>query len=287
MLDDVIDRYLRDEISAPIAIMELLLLTWDSDQVLEAIAARDDDSAPIGAMRELAIAHVAGCEEIAEMLRTELDDPEPATSVEEGIARTRRLFDDAVTRNAEASVAMYSLGSPALLARATTEVVAVFDAWGALGPARDALEIGCGIGRLLVPLAGRLHSIVGVDVSPRMIEACTERVAGLANVRVLETDGRDLRAIASRSLDLVYSVDAFPYLVLSGRALVATHLQEIARVLRPGGQLVIFNYAYGRSRALDTAEVAELAEAAGLNVLRSDETPFRLWNAVGFLLGLA
>ena len=284
MLDDVIDRYLRAEISAPIAIMNLLLLTWDSDQVLEAIAARDDDSAAMAALRDLAIAHVAGCETIAEMLQTELDDPEPAPSVEEGLARTRRLFDDSVSRSAEASVAMYSLGSPALLARATAEVVAVLEAWGVLDPARDALEIGCGIGRLLVPLAARLRSIVGLDVSPKMIEVCTARVAGLANVRVRETDGRDLRAIASHSLDLVYSVDAFPYLVLSGRALVATHLQDIARVLRPGGQLVIFNYAYGRSREVDAAELAELARAAGLTVLRSDETPFQLWNAIGFLL---
>jgi len=45
----------------------------------------------------------------------------------------------------------------------------------------------------------------------------------------------------------VYSVNTFPYLVLSGRALVERHFREVRRVLRSGGAFVLFNYAYGRS----------------------------------------
>ena len=53
------------------------------------------------------------------------------------------------------------------------------------------------------------------------------------------------------------------------------------RVLRPGGDLVIFNYAYGRERE---ADARELGEAAGLSVVRSDESPFRLCNGIAFHL---
>jgi hypothetical protein len=85
-------------------------------------------------------------------------------------------------------------------------------------------------------------------------------------------------------MDLVYSVDAFPYLVLSGRALVERHFREVGRVLRAGGDFVLFNYAYGRSRDDINGEVLALAHAADLQILRADESPFRIWNGIGWLM---
>lgn len=86
------------------------------------------------------------------------------------------------------------------------------------------------------------------------------------------------------SMDLVYSVDAFLYLVLSGHALVERHFQEIRRVLRPEGDFVLFNYAYGRPRKDVYAEVLALAHGADLQVIRADESPFQIWNGIGWLM---
>jgi cyclopropane fatty-acyl-phospholipid synthase-like methyltransferase len=189
-----------------------------------------------------------------------------------------------VAHNEEASVALYSLGSAQLLAQATAEVVAVLEAWELLATTRDALEIGCGIGRLMHPLARSLRTVVGIDISENMLQAARGRLLGLENVRLRLTNGRDLQLFADAGFDLVYSVDAFPYLVRSGRALVETHFHEAARVLRAGGDFVIFNYAYGGAREADARDVSALASAAGFAVVRSDVSPFQMWNGVGFHL---
>ena len=218
------------------------------------------------------------------MIRRRLDSPEVARDEDEAIERSRRLFDASVAESEESSVALYSLGSPELLAAATDEVIGAMEDWGVLGRHRDALEIGCGIGRLMVPLCSRVRSVVGTDVSPGMIAAAERRLEGLPNARVRVTTGQDLSEFAAASMDLVYSVDAFPYLVRAGRALVERHVREIRRVLRPAGDFVLFNYAYGRSREDANREVLALAHAAGLEVVRADESPFRLWNGIGWLM---
>jgi SAM-dependent methyltransferase len=154
------------------------------------------------------------------MLQAQLDSPEPARSVEDGVARARALFDDSVSRHEEASVALYSLGNPSLLAAATDEAVAVLENWGVLQAGRDAFELGCGIGRFLPPLAARLRSVVGTDVSRHMVDVAARRLESSPNVSVRWTAGKDLSEFADASFDLVLSVDAFPYIVLSGFALV-------------------------------------------------------------------
>ena len=264
--------------------MELLLEHPDAAAVACSLERRGGDSGPMRALWQLAAEHAAGCATVAEMLRTGLDIAGSAATIDEGLARTRRLFDDSVTRNEAASVALYSLGSAALLEVATTEIISVLDAWGVLGADRDALEIGCGIGRFLVPLAPRLRSVVGIDLSPKMLDAARRRVGGLANVRVEQTTGRNLATLDAHAFDFVYSIDVFPYLVLAGRELVETHLREIVRVLRPGGDLVIFNYAYNRGREEDAAELRELAHAVGLAMVRTDQSPCQMWNGIGYHL---
>ena len=118
-------------------------------------------------------------------------------------------------------MALYSLGSPAILAAATTEVVARLGAWGLLGPEREVLDVGCGIGRFEVALAPQVAAITGIDLSPAMIEAARRRCAGLSNVRLLATGGRDLGAFGAESFDLVLAVDSFPYLyAASGEGLL-------------------------------------------------------------------
>jgi SAM-dependent methyltransferase len=53
-----------------------------------------------------------------------------------------------------------------------------------------ALDFGCGVGRLLFPLARRSRSAVGVDVSPSMLAECRKNAAefGLGNITLRRSD---------------------------------------------------------------------------------------------------
>jgi SAM-dependent methyltransferase len=254
----IVDRYLRSESSASMVLMELVQLTEDPSALARALPTLTGEPARLRELERQLAENEAGCRTIVRMIRQRLDSPEVSESAEDGIERSRKLFDASVVESEDSSVA--------------------------LGPDRDALEVGCGIGRLMVPLCRRVRSVVGTDVSSGMISAATRRLAGCSNASVRLTTGQDLSEFGSGSMDLVYSVDAFPYIVLSGQALVERHFREIRRVLRPGGDFVLFNYAYGRSREDANREVLALAEGAELEVVRADESPFQLWNGIGWLL---
>jgi len=97
-------------------------------------------------------------------------------------------------------------------------------------PPGDVLDAACGTGRYSAVLAGRGHRVVGVDSSPGMLARARERVPG-----------GDFRLGDLARLPVA---DAAADLVVCGLAL--THvsdlgpvLAEFARVLRPGGHVVL------------------------------------------------
>jgi len=101
-----------------------------------------------------------------------------------------------------------------------------------LSPSAGALEIGCGVGRLLVPLAPRVARAYGVDISPAMIERSKEFTAGAPNVTTWVTEGL-LAPVEDASLDFVFSYIVFQH--IPDRAPVRRYAEEAARVLKPGG----------------------------------------------------
>jgi SAM-dependent methyltransferase len=290
----ILSRYEGGDLSAPVTLMQLLIETEDADSVRTAVtdfaraaSAADHVSAEVTRAQELEQlmnANSKGCERIAAMLRADMDSSKPAPTVEAGIAFCERLFDWSVQQSEEASVALYSLGNPELLERATEEIVAQLEAWGVLGEDTEVLDIGCGIGRLLVALAPRVKQAVGIDVSMEMVKAAQKRCAALENVSVLKGDGYGLLGLSDSSFDLAIAVDSFPYLRQSGFELVQRFVAESARVLRPGGQLVILNYSYSDDDVADEREVRELARASGFEVVEIGGRPFELWNGVAFRL---
>jgi ubiquinone/menaquinone biosynthesis C-methylase UbiE len=146
------------------------------------------------------------------------------------------------------------------------------------------LEIGCGIGRFAQALALRVAAFTGIDLAPGMIEAARARCAGLSNVTLLETSGRDLAPFPDGSFDLVLAIDAMPYIYRAGTALVATHFAEAARVLRAGGDFLILSMSYRGDLERDRQDARELAAAAGLQRLRSGTSDLRLWDGATFHL---
>ncbi|HYG62976.1 MAG TPA: class I SAM-dependent methyltransferase [Thermoanaerobaculia bacterium] len=238
---------------------------------------------PVAAELEgLLLDHRDACERITSMLR---HHPAPAPPSPPGTAvdEIRRFFDRAVRQDEVASVAAYSLGSPELLEQATEEILVLLDRWGLLDPDRSALEIGCGIGRVLAALAPRLAEIHGIDVSPGMVAAARRRCAGLANVHLAECSGLDLAGFPDARFDLVLAVDSLPYIHQGGPDLVEAHFREVARVLRPGGDFAILNFSYRSDLQADCEEVEELAERHGLFLEAGGFQPFAFWDGIAFL----
>ena len=95
--------------------------------------------------------------------------------------------------------------------------------------AKRVLDFGCGVGRLLIPFARRAQTVVGIDVSPSMLEQaannCRER--GLKSVDLL--DRSDLDRLAPNSFDLVHSYIVFQHIPPSeGERLLRKLLDLIA-----------------------------------------------------------
>lgn len=294
-LSPLLVRYFQAEASAPVTLMNLLIETRSLEDSLAQLAAvnRRLSANPLRnshlltaltQLVELAHANRSGCERIVRMLRSNVDSDDPAASIEEGITFCKRLFDWSVQQNPEASVALYSLGNPDILAAATAEIVARMAEWNLLGGDATLLEIGCGIGRLQYALNDKVKHITGIDVAPNMIAAARARCAGLANVALRECSGYDLAQFSSDEFDVVFATDSFPYLFQSGMSLVETHFYEAARVLRPHGDFLILNFSYRDDLDADRRDVARLAEAAGFEIVIHGRQMFSLWDGAAFHL---
>ena len=109
----------------------------------------------------------------------------------------------------------------------------------------DALDLGAGTGRLTLLLAPRLKSIRALDVSAEMLRVCRERLiaSGLSNWQVDTADHRQL-PILDHSVDLVVSGWSVAYLAVwnpeTWRAELETWMNEMKRVLKPNGQIILF-----------------------------------------------
>lgn len=103
-----------------------------------------------------------------------------------------------------------------------------------MDPAWRVLEIGCGIGRMMKPMAAYFQEVCGVDVSSEMIAQGRNRLQDTPNVAFFENNGIDLMLFAPAQFDLVYSCITFQH--MPGEVF-NTYLSEIHRVLKPLGFL--------------------------------------------------
>ena len=99
----------------------------------------------------------------------------------------------------------------------------------------DVLDAGCGTGGMMVRL-GRRGQVTGVDISETALCYCRAR-----GLRRLARGSTTLLPFRARSFDLVTSFDVLTALP---REVHAQTLREFARVLRPGGHLLVRVGAY-------------------------------------------
>ncbi len=97
----------------------------------------------------------------------------------------------------------------------------------------DTLDVGSGDGAAAAALAPYCTSLTCIDTSARMIEAANERLGKLEHVKACVADVHEL-PFASDSFDAVLVFHTLTYAEQPARALA-----ECARVLRPGGRVVL------------------------------------------------
>ncbi|HEY6578649.1 MAG TPA: class I SAM-dependent methyltransferase [Rhizomicrobium sp.] len=192
------------------------------------------------------------------------------------------LFDAAARRSPEAGVALYSFGDAGLLTAATQEVVDQMSRWGILRRPDTVLDLGCGIGRIAAAIAPRVARVVGVDSSGEMVKLARARTPTCSNVTIIRGDGTNLAFFADESFELVLAIDSFPYLVEA--QCESAHFDEISRILKPGGLLLIMNYSYRGDLARDRSDIGGLARKCALKVLRNGTAGLSLWDGRAFLL---
>jgi SAM-dependent methyltransferase len=98
-----------------------------------------------------------------------------------------------------------------------------------------ALEYGCGVGRLLLPLAQRSRELIGVDVSPSMLAEAARNCEefGVCGVRLI---GTEAMARLESDFDFVHSALVLQHVpTRSGERI----LSQLVRLLRPGGVVAI------------------------------------------------
>jgi len=143
-----------------------------------------------------------------------------------------------------------------------------------IAPGDAVLELGCGSGRMLSVVAGRLREgrALGIDPSELMVRHARLRLsrwiaAGRVDVRVGGSE--ELGSLAPSGFDAVFGVHVV-YFWEDPRQ----HLAEVRRVLRPGGRLLLGFWpgdgAPSDRARFDPARVERCLGEAGFDAIRSE-----------------
>jgi ArsR family transcriptional regulator len=165
-----------------------------------------------------------------------------------------------------------------------------------VGPSRVSsyLDLGTGTGRILELVAPRASRAVGIDLNGEMLTLARARIerAALPHVQVRRGDLFQL-PYGDQSFDLITVHQVLHYLEDPSAA-----VSEAARVLKPGGRLVIADFAPHALEFLRDAhqhrrlgfadkEVAQWCKAAGLSLASTRALPPRGESGLTVMVWLA
>lgn len=113
------------------------------------------------------------------------------------------------------------------------------------------LEVGCGTGRFISDLADRGHNAYGIDPSDGMIAIAKQKTANKRQVHLQQGEGNKL-PYENNFFDLVFAIRVTRHTL--SRQYCLTMIDEIVRVTKPGGRIVIefSNRLRPRRRAAET-----------------------------------
>ena len=103
-------------------------------------------------------------------------------------------------------------------------------------PLHTAVEFGCGVARLAIPLARRFQKVIGVDISPEMLNESRKNcgLLGVSNAEFVLSD--DLLSLVPSQVQLVHSCKVLQHIpVKRGFAICKRLVDRLA----PGGMCAL------------------------------------------------
>lgn len=113
---------------------------------------------------------------------------------------------------------------------------------------KEALEIGCGSGRIAVQIAPFFKHVYATDPSPEMLRRGGELVTS-SNISFHLIDGYTLKEFKDASIDVVYSHEVFHLLTIYQDY---SYFKEIKRILKDGGIAIISLYNFAAPYTFET-----------------------------------
>jgi len=133
-----------------------------------------------------------------------------------------------VEGNAAATAEFFRTGEEDI----TSLLAAVRELLGRDLPLDNALDYGCGVGRLTIPLARRARHVTGCDVAPTMLTLAAQNSAqaGLDNTTFVAAS--ELAALPAASFDFIVSLLVFQHIPPAAGSAI---LRTLFSLLAPGG----------------------------------------------------
>lgn len=124
---------------------------------------------------------------------------------------------------------------------------------------KTVLDLGCGTGENMVPLVKRGAEVIGIDISPDLVELARQRLSSYGLAATLRDGSAYATGLADESVDIVFSMALLHHLDLP------TARKEIYRILRPGGLFILrepvrFSQTMNRLRKLFPAPEADISD---------------------------
>lgn len=148
---------------------------------------------------------------------------------------------------------IWQSGAPDLWSIPDQTVIGLLSRWKAAGTIHTVLDLGCGAGRHLLPLAAEGFQVTGIDHSPSAIAECRKRLGQLGLKASLHCAEMTEISYADHSFDAVIAFNS----IYHGPAEQLRRVAELLHAkLRPGGSAFLTlpsreNRMYGKGELVE------------------------------------
>jgi len=99
----------------------------------------------------------------------------------------------------------------------------------------EALDFGCGIGRLTKELAKHFNQVYGVDIAPTMLKTAREIYGENSKIIFVQNNHHDLASFNTGKFDLIISLITLQH--IPDKEIIKKFILEFLRILKPNGIL--------------------------------------------------